>query len=553
MSASLLWPRRDGVPSCLYTLPGRDAAWAGSALARGRTVPHEAVPLPLPSGRRMAPSMADLIYGQLHLIPSSLEFGLLAGVQTREVTLWNATFAPVELLRITGTSPQGTALSGIEAGTLSPTGVAKGLLTILESGPAQQNTTYTFVTDIGEQHMTITASRVLLFPFWPDWSGGIEQDYTFDTVIARSESGSEQRRPLVKRPLRTLRASVWGDGVNGQRLHNLVRQGKDRVFGVPLWQEALEVGDIDATRRVLMVERPFGDCWNLTRLCRLVMLHERRSGLFMSATLSSRNAEAGTLELTVSVPDAFAAGSTRVVPLFTGILTRAEPSSRSAEMETWSLEFRELAGSQPELGALPHAPGGGPWVWTHRADWSDAGSLGGTSALVRTLRTVRGGVMELGSSRAVAPITHRQSYLLRGAELASLLDRVTALRGRWRPVYVRDPRRAFLLTREAFRNESVLYARDNGARNAFAPGQRLWIAPPSGEPFSRALTAVEAGAPGELALRLGSVLDVGVPAASFVGREYLARLDTDNVTIRYHTAGVSRCSLTFCTVPEEEA
>ena len=129
----------------------------------------------------------------------------------------------------------------------------------------------------------------------------------------------------------------------------------------------------------------------------------------MTATLSTRNAEAGTLDLTVSVPDAFAAGSTRVVPLFTGILTRAEPSSRSAEMETWSLEFRELAGSQPELGALPHAPGGGPWVWTHRADWSDAGSLGGTSALVRTLRTVRGGVMELGSSRAVAPITHRQS------------------------------------------------------------------------------------------------------------------------------------------------
>lgn len=234
IAASLLWPRRDGVPACAYELPGTDAAWAGSAPAGGRAVAHEATPLPRPSARRMSAGMADLIYGQLHLIPYLVDLGLLTGVQTQEVTLWNATFAPVELLHIAGASPQGTTLSGMEAGTLPPTGVAKGLLTVLESGPAEQDTTYSFVTSIGERRMTITASRVLLFPFWPDWSGGIEQDYAFDTVIARSENGSEQRRPLVKRPLRTLRASVWGDGVNGQRLHNLVRQGKDRVFGVPM-------------------------------------------------------------------------------------------------------------------------------------------------------------------------------------------------------------------------------------------------------------------------------------------------------------------------------
>ena len=401
IAASLLWPRRDGVPACAYALPGTDAAWAGSAPARGRAVAHEATPLPRPSARRMSAGMADLIYGQLHLIPYLVDLGLLTGVQTQEVTLWNATFAPVELLHIAGASPQGTTLSGMEAGTLPPTGVAKGLLTVLESGPAEQDTTYSFVTSIGERRMTITASRVLLFPFWPDWSGGIEQDYAFDTVIARSENGSEQRRPLVKRPLRTLRASVWGDGVNGQRLHNLVRQGKDRVFGVPMWQEALEVESVDAARRVLMVERPFGDCWNLTRLCRLVMLHERRSGVFMVATLNVMSPEGRTLGLAVAVPEIFAAGSTRAIPLFTGILTRAEPSSRSSELETWSLEFRELAGAQPELGGLPHAPGEGPWLWTHRADWSDG--VGGASELVRTLRTVRGGIMELGSRRGVAP------------------------------------------------------------------------------------------------------------------------------------------------------
>ncbi|MFR1532370.1 MAG: hypothetical protein ACLSTO_00880 [Bilophila wadsworthia] len=39
--------------------------------------------------------------------------------------------------------------------------------------------------------------------------------------------------------------------------------------------------------------------------------------------------------------------------------------------------------------------------------------------------------------------------------------------------------------------------------------------------------------------------------ASRVGRDYFARLDTDCVAIRHESAGVSRCELSFCTIPEE--
>ena len=40
-------------------------------------------------------------------------------------------------------------------------------------------------------------------------------------------------------------------------------------------------------------------------------------------------------------------------------------------------------------------------------------------------------------------------------------------------------------------------------------------------------------------------------AASRVGRDYFARLDMDCVAIRHESAGVSRCELSFCTIPEE--
>lgn len=551
--AAVLWPRKTGLPASVC-LPG-DAAgtWPPSPRCGGLPSRRDAVPLPRPSGRRMGMSMTDVIYGQVHLYPPLVELGLLTGVETRGVTLWNATFAPLELMRINSRSPSGTTLSGIEPGAIAPTGTARGRLTVLAAGPAQQDTAYTFVTGLGERRLTITAMRVLLFPFWPDWSGGLEMDYVFDTVITRGETGGEQRRPLAKRPLRTLRASVWGDGVRGQRLHQLVQQGKDRVFGVPVWQEARAVTDISATRLTLVLDRSFEACWNLSRLCGLVMLHERRSDSFMAASLADRNPAGKTLTLAAPVEERFAAGDCRVIPLFTGVLTRAEPRTLSDDMEIWTVAFQEMGGAQPALEGLPHAPAdfAEPWLWPHRPDWSGNGP-GGTSALVRIMRTVRGGVTEVGSKRASAPITHRQGYVLREAELARLLDGVTALRGRWRALRVRDPRRAFTLTRESEADKAVLYARDNGAKEAFTPGQRLWIVPKAGaSPLSRTLLGVESGEAGEVALHLNAELGVTVSPDAFVGREYQARLDTDTVTVRYQTAGIARCELSFCTLSEE--
>lgn len=271
----------------------------------------------------------------------------------------------------------------------------------------------------------------------------------------------------------------------------------------------------------------------------------------MACSLLSKDPAGRTLSVAAPVPDVFAEGATRLVPLFTGILTSAEPAVVSDGMETWSVEFRELAGSQPALGALPRVPSeSGAWLWPHRPDWSGDG-VGGTSSLLRTLRTVRGGVMELGVRRDVAPSTHRQKYLLREPELADLLDRATALRGRWKALLVRDPRQYFTLTRGAAADKAILYVLDNGAKDGFIPNQRLWIALPGGDVLNRRLVAVEDAGVGELALHLDSEPGVAVPPSSRVGREYYARLDTDCVTVRHESAGVSRCELSFHTLPEE--
>ena len=45
------------------------------------------------------------------------------------MVLWNATFAPVQLVGVNSASSAGTTLSGFPPGVLPPTGALKGLLT----------------------------------------------------------------------------------------------------------------------------------------------------------------------------------------------------------------------------------------------------------------------------------------------------------------------------------------------------------------------------------------------------------------------------------------
>lgn len=194
MIFEVLWPRAGGVPECSYSVPGTSARGSATPRTGGTKCGMRPRRSPGPRGTAWAESVADLIYGQIHLYPSEVHLGLLSGMEALDVVLWNATFAPVQLVGVNSASSAGTTLSGFRPGVLPPTGALKGLLTVLSSGPAQQDTTYTFVTGIGERSLTITASRVLLFPFWPDWSDGLEIDYAFDTVLTRGENGDEQRR-----------------------------------------------------------------------------------------------------------------------------------------------------------------------------------------------------------------------------------------------------------------------------------------------------------------------------------------------------------------------
>lgn len=137
----------------------------------------------------------------------------------------------------------------------------------------------------------------------------------------------------------------------------------------------------------------------------------------------------------------------------------------------------------------------------------------------------------------MAPSTHRQKYLLRERELADLLDRATALRGRWKALLVRDPRQYFTLTRRVHggqgdpvragqRREGRFHpqpaAVDRLALGGMSCSAVSWPWKPRTWGNWRCISVPNSG--------------VTVPPASRVGRDYFARLDTDCVAIRHESA-----------------
>lgn len=560
-AVSLFWPRLPSIADTPCLAAEADDIWLLTS-AEGRDGSRvDATPLPRPSAAFLAYSIADTIYGQVHLFPRLVETGLLISSETRTVVLWNATFQSIELQQIGESQSAGSKLEGFAPRTILPTGEVRGELSVTASGPAQQRTVYTFMTSEGSPTLTITASRVLLFPFWPDWGAGVSMEYAFDTVIVRSDGGGEQRRPLATRPLRRLRATVWGNGLAGQRMRNLIQQGKDRVFGAPIWSEAVTVSAIDPTGTRVTVSEDIHAYWNLTRLCGLVMLHDTEHNVFYAVSVSAVDADSREITLTAALVGINPAPvrPVRLIPLFLGILTSAEPTSVTDTLETWAVAFQEAAGSQPALSTLGSTGTtfGTLRQWSYRPDWSGSGNgaPSANTALLRTLRTVRGGIMEVGSKQSTSPATLAQSYLLQRPELADFLDTITALRGRWGRFALHEPRLAFTLTREALPDSSELPVQDNGFMQALAPntaGVQIWIRVPSDSRnpggaalLKRRILHAEPGRTGELILHLDQPHGMMIPPATHIGRAYVARLDTDNVTIQHITPTIARSALSF--------
>lgn len=180
-------------------------------------------------------------YYRVHIRPNRIDLGNTMSVQTREVEVWNAWFAPNTLTSIGATQAEGMTLTGPAAPptTFGPLESRLYVLSVTPNGPPVVNAAFRFEFDLDAPVLRAIGRRIVGWVFAPDWSEPIIERLEWLTDVMESHAGVEQRVRVRAAPRRSLeyRILLGSDRARVQMENRLV-SWQARVYGLPVWMDA---------------------------------------------------------------------------------------------------------------------------------------------------------------------------------------------------------------------------------------------------------------------------------------------------------------------------
>lgn len=185
-------------------------------------------------------NQGDQFFEKIYLLPRSIDAGIILSDQVVIIDLYSS-FRTVD--RSWTAYDDSGAGQGVDIDSSPPPTVvfpphsgATRTLTISLNGPTAINSTLDFTFDIpGLLQIPIIGTRSVLFPIEPEQPIQEMLEFLTDVMVARS--GKEQRRALRKNPRVVYGLTYKTEGRERRLLENLIFDGQDRAFGVPIWFE----------------------------------------------------------------------------------------------------------------------------------------------------------------------------------------------------------------------------------------------------------------------------------------------------------------------------
>lgn len=489
-------------------------------------------------------------YYRVHVSPATLDMGSVASVQAAPVYVWNAWFGAQTLTGISELE-SGLELSGQPAMPLLfvPLQERRWDLSVRPEGQPVVDTRveWTFAGGV-VVGLRVLATRLIAWPFVPDWADGLVERLIAATDVLQGESAVSQRRQLRLAPRREFDASMYIEGRERQQLDLMLFAWSARIWVMPIWPDIQLLVDgvaagVSAIPRVTTDLDFRGDG--------LAML--RGEDAFTTETVEIDSVGVGGIQLKRPIQMSWPAGS-RLYPARAAQLVE-KPSLTKLSDTQISADVRFLVLEPSDWPAeMPATLYRGRPVWDVRPD--DTEDL--SHSFERLLSTLDNGMaLPLVSDTADRGLTLLgQRWLEQGrAQRASLRSFIHAMCGRQKTVWVPTHMDDLTLAADAAGLAGALdvvnigYARFSNGK----PGRRdLRLELHGGVVLYRRITAATEISPAIERLALDSPLgiDVAVHQVTRISWMVLCRFESDTQEIEHQTDSEGLAS--WATVFREE-
>lgn len=196
------------------------------------SVGEVSIPVPGAFGGTALRSYRDDYYYRVWIVPERLDFGVVAGVSTKAVKVWNA-YPIAVVLEGVSTSGDSAGLSlGIDVPETIPPLSMRQYIAQAEPSLGPNSFLAHFVLSFDNDYsfdLIATGLRSGLWSIAPNWKSPVRVNYEFKTEILTSKSGREQRIAVRKSPRKKITLQTTATPARAKSLF----QTLDVAHGIP--------------------------------------------------------------------------------------------------------------------------------------------------------------------------------------------------------------------------------------------------------------------------------------------------------------------------------
>jgi hypothetical protein len=199
-------------------------------------------------------------YGRVHIYPANINIGNLLSTVTTTFRIWNANTSSKAVGAITYTGTEGISVTSSKTlpGTFAAMEEVAFTIQATLDGPPTLDATihYDFDSSTNDVELKLTGQRVVVWPFMPQTN--VSERLQWSTNVLNSYD-KEQRVSLRIAPRQSLEYEFICDPQQFSRMKTASAEWSHRLYGVPVWYDAVSSASVSSGASVLNVNTQYSD------------------------------------------------------------------------------------------------------------------------------------------------------------------------------------------------------------------------------------------------------------------------------------------------------